>query len=81
MELYPRRSAIWDDHAKAALIYNHPDLFSDEEQAWAVWVLSAMAFASKLDGSFGYDRKGATAKKVDERAKRNTLLWKRRNTN
>lgn len=54
-----------DDHAKAALIYNHPDLFSDEEQAWAVWVLSAMAFASKLDGSFGYDRKGATAKKVD----------------
>ena len=54
-----------DDHAKAALIYNHPDLFSDEEQAWAVWVLSAMSFASKLDGSFGYDRKGATAKKVD----------------
>ena len=27
--------------------------------------MSAMAFASKLDGSFGYNRNGAAAKNVD----------------
>ncbi|OMP80164.1 DNA adenine methylase [[Flexibacter] sp. ATCC 35208] len=41
------------DHA--VLIYNYPDLFSDVQRAWAVWVLSNQAFSSKFDSTWGYD--------------------------
>jgi DNA adenine methylase len=40
----------------ASIVYNFPNFFEPVERAWALWVLSKMGFASKLDGSFGYDR-------------------------
>lgn len=40
----------------ASLIYDNPLFFDNIERAWAVWVKSKMSFASKLDGTFGYDR-------------------------
>lgn len=40
----------------AAWVYDHPLYFDSIDRAWAVWVLSKISFASKLDGSFGYDR-------------------------
>lgn len=32
----------------------NPSLFSNVKRAWAVWVLSKMGFAGKLNGSYGY---------------------------
>lgn len=53
-----------DIHAHAIHITTHPIFFTEIERAWAVWVCSKMGFASKLDGTFGYDRSGTTSLKV-----------------
>lgn len=44
-------------HSDAQVMYNHPHLFTRLQRAWAVWVLSNQSFSSKLDSSWGYDRK------------------------
>ncbi len=55
-----------DVHCLAGFIYNYPYFFEPVKRAWAVWVLSKMSYASKLDGSFGYDKeKNTMPKKVD----------------
>jgi len=53
-----------DQHAHAIHINQYPEFFSPAQWAWAVWTLSKLAFASKQDGTFGYDRGGTTALKV-----------------
>ena len=54
-----------DLHRKAAVIYNHPDMFSEIKRAWAVWLLSAQSFCSSLEGCFGFDKTdNTTTKKV-----------------
>jgi DNA adenine methylase len=51
------------DHA--TYIYNHPQFFEPVKRAWALWTLSKMGFASKLDGTFGYDKsKGTVTRKI-----------------
>lgn len=53
-------------HEYSDFIYNHPWHFSKIERAKALWILSKMSFASKLDGSFGYDKaKNSMPKKID----------------
>lgn len=42
-------------HQYAWIIYNVPELFDEIKRAWAVWVLSHQSYASKLDGSWGFD--------------------------
>jgi DNA adenine methylase len=55
-------------HKDASVIYNNPHMFSDVKRAWAFWTLATMGFASKIDGSFGYDiKKGTTSKKVSNK--------------
>lgn len=52
-------------HKEAEIIYKHADMFDPISRAWAVWVLSKMSFASRLDGAFGYDiKKNETTKKI-----------------
>lgn len=54
-----------DMHELAGIIYDHPLFFEPVERAWALWILSKMSFASKLDGSFGYDKtKNTMTKKI-----------------
>lgn len=53
------------EHGFAHFIYLHPEYFDSLTRAWAVWVCSKMSFASMIDSTFGYDRVGTTAKKVD----------------
>lgn len=48
----------------ALYINNNPEWFSPAQWAWAIWVLSKLSFACKLNGSFGYDRNGTTSKKL-----------------
>ncbi len=46
-------------------MYEFPEFFDPVRRAWAVWVLSKLSFASKLDGTFGYDKtKNSAASKV-----------------
>lgn len=51
-------------HAKAALIYNHSELFNETERAWAFWVQTNMSFGCAINGGFGYDLLGKTAIKM-----------------
>jgi DNA adenine methylase len=44
------------EHEHATVIFRHPELFTPVRRAWAVWVLANQSFASKLNGSWGYDR-------------------------
>lgn len=53
-----------DLHRKARTIYENPDLFDPLKRAWALWVLAAMSFGGKLDGTYGYDRTGSTDLKI-----------------
>jgi len=52
-------------HKDASVIYNNPHLFDNLDRAWAVWVLASQSFASKIDGTWGYDKaKNTTTKKI-----------------
>ena len=53
-----------DMHAHAAHVLNYPQFFTQAQRAWAVWALCKMRFASKMDGSFGYDFGGGMPKKL-----------------
>lgn len=47
-----------DIHEHAGHILKFPQFFTPAQRAWAVWVLCKMSFASKMDGSFGYNFRG-----------------------
>lgn len=50
----------------ASIVYDYPNFFDPIERAWALWIKSKMGFASKLDGTFGYDKQdGGVAKKIN----------------
>ena len=54
-----------DLHRRASVIYNNPDMFSELQRAWALWVLSIQSFGAQLDNSWGYDViKNRTSKKL-----------------
>ncbi|MCF7944850.1 MAG: DNA adenine methylase [Spirochaetia bacterium] len=53
-----------DLHRKATVIYNNPDMFTKLKRAWAVWILANESYSSMLNGTFGYDLTGQTARKV-----------------
>lgn len=52
-----------DAHRQATVIYGNPDLFDKVKRAWAVWVLCAQSFASKMNGPWGYDKTNNTTSK------------------
>lgn len=43
-------------HTYAQFIYQYPEFFTKVKRAWALWYLSKTGFASRLDGSYGYDK-------------------------
>ncbi len=47
----------------AKVVYENPHMFDPVKRAWAVWALSVMGFASILNSSYGYDKKGGTVSK------------------
>lgn len=53
-----------DLHAHASHINKFPQFFTPIQWAWAIWTLSHLSFASKINGSFGYDRCGKTRKAI-----------------
>ena len=62
-----------DQHRKAEVIYQNPDMFSEVKRAWAIWVLANEGFGGMLDGSFGYCRSGSHTKKIIN--KRDSLTY------
>src|ERR1041384_6031688 len=50
-------------HQRAKVIIGNPYLFNDVKKAWAIWVLANEGYASRLDSSWGYDRKRNTSAK------------------
>lgn len=51
-------------HDHAEYIYNNPSMFKPAERACAFWFLTKTSYASKIDGSFGFDMKGIAPKKL-----------------
>lgn len=52
-------------HIHAWVIYLNPELFTPLQRAWAIWVLATQSFASRLDGSWGFDLEyNVTTKKI-----------------
>ncbi len=45
-----------NQHQHAWYIYQNPTFFTTVQRAWAVWILSKMGFAGKLEGTFGFDK-------------------------
>jgi DNA adenine methylase len=55
-------------HLKASVIYKYARWFTELQRAWAFWTLASQSFASKIDGSWGYDKKrNTTSKKVSNK--------------
>jgi DNA adenine methylase len=46
-----------DLHHAAKIVLGYPKLFDEVKRAWAIWTLANQSYASKLNGSWGYDRK------------------------
>lgn len=59
------------EHIFAQIVLDMSEYFNDVTRAWALWVLSKQSFASKLDGSWGYDKKSNTMPKKITNAKKN----------
>lgn len=68
-----------ESHLAARIIYKNPKLFDEVKRAWAIWTLANQSYASKLNGTWGYDKKENRAVKqlytkrknfTDEYAKR-----------
>lgn len=50
---------------QAMVINGNPDMFDPVKRAWAIWVISSMSFAAKLNGPFGFDKtSNCTSKKI-----------------
>jgi DNA adenine methylase len=45
------------EYKHAQVIFTCPELFNSIDRAWSVWVLTNQTYASKLNGSWGYDKK------------------------
>lgn len=57
-------------HQIAGIIIDHPQLFNEVKRAWAIWTLANQSYASKLNGSWGYDRKeNRAAKQLNSKRK------------
>jgi DNA adenine methylase len=52
-----------DHHMAAKMVLGYPHLFDHVKRAWAIWVLANEGYASRLDSSWGYDRKRNTSAK------------------
>jgi DNA adenine methylase len=52
-----------EHHQTAKMVLGYPYLFNDVKRAWAIWVLANEGYASRLDSSWGYDRKRNTSAK------------------
>lgn len=50
-------------HYKARFIYNQPQLFTDIERAWAIFILAHQSYSSILDSTWSCGVKNATAEK------------------
>ena len=50
-------------HQAAKMVLGFPELFSVVKRAWAIWVLANESHTSRLDSSWGYDRKKNTSAK------------------
>lgn len=46
-----------DLHNAAKIVLEYPHLFDEVKRAWAIWTLANQSYASKLNGSWGYDKK------------------------
>lgn len=53
-----------DIHSYAGNILAMPWFYSPVDIAWAIWVCSKQSFASRLDGTFGYDFRGGMPKRT-----------------
>jgi DNA adenine methylase len=42
-------------------------MFDCVKRAWAVWMLASTSFSCELGGNFGYDRVGASSKRIDNK--------------
>ena len=51
-------------HDHARYIYSNPELFRPSERSCALWFLTKTSFASKINGTFGFDFKGGQPKKL-----------------
>jgi DNA adenine methylase len=66
-------------HSDASVIYANPHLFDEIYRAWSVWVLSSQSFSSKLDGTWGYDKKENTnTQKINNKREQFTELMAQR---
>jgi DNA adenine methylase len=65
-------------HDQAWVVYQNPDMFNEVKRAWAIWVLANVSYGCKLDGSFGYDRKGCNSLKLDNKRENFTAAYEKR---
>lgn len=52
-----------EHHQAAKIVLGFPQLFNSIKRAWAIWVLANESYSSRLDSSWGYDRKKNTSAK------------------
>ncbi len=67
------------EHIFAQIVIDMSEFFDDVLRAWALWILSKQSWASKLDGTWGYDKKANTMPKkiTNSKVAFNELLAKR----
>lgn len=62
-----------EHHQAAKLVISYPRLFNDVKRAWAIWTLANESYASRLDNSWGFDRKRNTSAKRLSRKRKNFI--------
>ncbi len=68
-----------ESHLAARIIYKNPKLFDEIKRAWAIWTLANQSYASKLNGTWGYDKKeNRSVKQLDTKRKNFTKKYAER---
>lgn len=57
-------------YADAMVMYEHPQLFTKVERAWAFWVLTNFGFSTMI-GSWGFDKNGKQSTKLNNKKLQN----------
>ncbi len=62
-----------EHHQAAKIVLGYPRLFDEIKRAWAIWTLANESYGSRLDNSWGYDRKKNTSAKRLHRKRDNFI--------
>ena len=63
-----------DQHRRALVVYENPDMFDEVKRAWSIFVLATQGYAGNIGSSWGYDKTGICTRAKTIKNKREAFV-------